>query len=239
MKKTALLLFLIAIVANAQAQGEKINGNGKMTTKKVKTADYDKIMVSGFFDVELVSGNEGDITIEGEENLLEYIKTEVDGNTLKVYTEKGKRLHVSSGKKIVVTVPFNSLDEVSLSGSGDINSKNTIKSTKFATTLTGSGNVNLDVDANNLTANLTGSGNLTIKGSASALQCKITGSGDFDAYGCKSSTVDATVSGSGNCKVTCNEGLTARISGSGDINYRGEPKKKDTKVSGSGSISKA
>jgi hypothetical protein len=239
MKKTALLLFLIVAVATAQSQGEKINGNGNVTTKKIKTADYDKIMVAGFFDVELVSGNEGDISLEGEENLLEFIKIDVEGHTLKISVEKGKRINVSSGKKIVVTVPFTTLNEVSLSGSGDVNSKNTIKSTHFETTLTGSGDVNLDVDTDSLKANLTGSGDLRIKGRAGSLSCKVTGSGDFDAYDCKSSTVDASVSGSGNCKVTCDDNLTGRITGSGDINYKGDPKKKDTKVSGSGSISKA
>ena len=68
--------------------GQRIKGNGKVITEKRTTAGYDEINVSGFFDVVLVSGNEGAITIQGEENLLPYIKVEVEGNVLKIYTEK-------------------------------------------------------------------------------------------------------------------------------------------------------
>ncbi|WP_278021592.1 GIN domain-containing protein [Flavobacterium ginsengisoli] len=55
----------------------------------------------------------------------------------------------------------------------------------------------------------------------------------------KSKVVEANVSGSGNSKVACDESLTARVSGSGNIRYVGNPEKKDTKVSGSGTISKS
>jgi hypothetical protein len=37
--------------------------------------------------------------------------------------------------------------------------------------------------------------------------------------------------------VFCTENLKARVAGSGDINYKGNPKTKDTKTAGSGDIS--
>jgi hypothetical protein len=50
--------------------------------------------------------------------------------------------------------------------------------------------------------------------------------------------VTANVSGSADIKVTVSEMIQARVSGSGDISYRGNPKKIDTKSSGSGNITK-
>ncbi|MGV6832311.1 MAG: GIN domain-containing protein, partial [bacterium] len=46
-----------------------------------------------------------------------------------------------------------------------------------------------------------------------------------------------SVAGSGDAEVVCRESLKARVAGSGDIEYKGNPAKEDTKVSGSGSIS--
>ena len=43
--------------------------------------------------------------------------------------------------------------------------------------------------------------------------------------------------GSADIKVTATEMIKARVSGSGDIRYKGNPKKIDTKTSGSGDIS--
>jgi hypothetical protein len=50
--------------------------------------------------------------------------------------------------------------------------------------------------------------------------------------------VKVRISGSGNASVWANESIEAKISGSGDIDYRGNPNKEITKISGSGSINK-
>lgn len=229
--------FLVGFMANAQS--EKIKGNGKVVTETRTTSDYDGIKISGSFDVDLVAGKEGKIVMKGEENILSAIIVEVEDNTLKIYVKKNTNIRSSMGKKIEVTVPFEKISELSLSGSGDIQSKNTIKNDKFLAKLSGSGNFNLAVDSNSLELNLSGSGNVQLKGTADNFTTKLSGSGDIDAANLKSKNVDVNVSGSGNSKVNCNESLTARVSGSGDIQYTGNPEKRDVKVSGSGNISKA
>lgn len=243
MKKSVQLLvcgvFLFSFIANAQWSNNKIKGNGNVVSETRTTSDYDAIKVSGSFDVDLVAGKEGKITIKGEQNLLAAIKVEVENNTLKVYIEKGSNLRPSLGKKIEVTIPFESISELSLAGSGDIQSKDPIKSDKFLAKLSGSGNFNLALNSSNLELNLSGSGNVHLKGSANNFTTKLSGSGDIDAANLKSNNVDVNVSGSGNSRVNCNGSLTARVSGSGDIKYSGNPEKRDVKVSGSGNISKA
>ncbi|WP_343589833.1 head GIN domain-containing protein [Flavobacterium sp.] len=239
MKKSILLLALAIFFTNSTVNAQnKIQGNGKIVTETRSTGDYDGIKVAGSFDVDLVSGKEGKITIKGEENLLAVIKVEVEENSLKIYVEKGTQIRTSSGK-IQVTVPFEKISELSLAGSGDIQSKDVIKNDKFSIKLSGSGNFTLPVDTNNLELNVSGSGNVRLKGTATNFSAKLSGSGDINAADLKSKVVEANVSGSGNSKVACDESLTARVSGSGNIRYVGNPEKKDTKVSGSGTISKS
>ncbi len=239
-KLSIVALLLTSSFTNAQnwGMGEKIKGNGNLKTEKRSSAEYDEIKLQGFFDIDLVAGKEGEINIQAEENLLPFIKIEVEGNTLKIYQEKGKNLQPSKSMKILVTVPFEKISAVSLSGSGDVNTKNQIKTDKFTATLSGSGDVNLDVDSSDLEAKLSGSGDVRLKGKADKLTARISGSGDITADELVSKDVDAGISGSGNIRVNCSENLTARISGSGDIIYKGDPKTKDTKVSGSGNIRK-
>jgi len=240
MKKSILLLALALFYTNSIIYAQnKLQGNGKVVSETRTTGDYDGIKISGFFDINLVSGKEGKITIKGEENLLSAIKVEVEDNSLKVYIEKSTNIKTSSGKNIQITVPFEKISELSLAGSGDIQSKDVIKNEKFSVKLSGSGNFTLPVDTNDLELNVSGSGNVRLKGTASNFSAKLSGSGDIDAADLKSKIVIANVSGSGNSKVFCDESLTARVSGSGNIRYVGNPEKRDTKVSGSGSISKS
>jgi hypothetical protein len=246
MKKSIQLFvygaFLISTIGTAQWSSNdknKIKGNGAVVSDTRTTADYDAIKISGSFDVDLVAGKEGKIILKGEENLLSAVKVVVEDNTLKIYVEKSANIRPSLGKKIQITIPFEKISEVSLTGSGDVQSKDTIKNDKFLAKLSGTGNFNLAVDSNNLELSLSGSGNVHLKGNTDNFTTKLSGSGDVDASNLKSKNVDANVSGSGNSRVNCNESLTARVSGSGDIKYTGNPEKRDVKVSGSGNISKA
>lgn len=244
MKKSVKLFvvsaLLISFIGNAQSySNNKIKGNGKVISDTRTTSDYDAIKVSGSFDVDLIAGKEGKIIIKGEENLVAAIKVEVEDNILKIYVERGNYIKPSMGKKIEVIVPFEKISELSLSGSGNVESKDVIKNDKFSAKLAGSGNFDLNVDATNLELNLSGSGNINLKGNSDNLTTKLAGSGNINATSLKAKRVDANVSGSGNSRVNCIESLTARIAGSGDIKYTGNPEKRDVKVSGSGNISKA
>ncbi|TDX10201.1 head GIN domain-containing protein [Flavobacterium sp. S87F.05.LMB.W.Kidney.N] len=242
MKKSILLLLLAVFLVNGSAKAQwsnnKVNGNGKIVTQTRTTGDYDGIKIAGSFDVDLVAGKEGKITIKGEENLLAVIKVEVEENELKIYVEKGTQIRTSIGKKIEVIVPFEKISAVTLSGSGDIRTKNKITSDNLSTKLSGSGNFNLEIDAKNLDLALSGSGDVVLKGRADSFTSKISGSGNVNASNLKSKNVEANVSGSGNSTVNCESSLTGKVSGSGNIKYLGNPEKRDVKVSGSGSISK-
>ena len=69
-KLVTLSLVLFSVVATSQ-WGKKVKGNGKTVTIERSVGDYDAVAVAGWFDVKLVDGNEGELILKGEENLLE------------------------------------------------------------------------------------------------------------------------------------------------------------------------
>jgi len=241
MKKLTTIGLVVLFTVSCSAQwGKKVNGNGKVVTIERSTGDYDAVAISGWFDVDLVDGNEGDVSLKGEENLLEHIITEVKDGKLVIKVEKGINLKPSSWKEgIHISVPVESINAVSLSGSGDIVGKKTIKTTNFNTSMSGSGDITLDLNASSISASMSGSGDINLSGSTTDFDVTISGSGDIKAYELEADNVDANVSGSADIKVTANESLKARVSGSGDIHYKGNPEKVDNKTSGSGDITKA
>ncbi|TSE04994.1 MULTISPECIES: head GIN domain-containing protein [Aquimarina] len=243
MKVTTIILGIaLCSITTVQAQwwgnGKKIKGDGNMTTKERTTSDYDQIKVKGSLDVSLVSGTEGKISIEGESNLIDYIETKVEGDALRIYVQKGYYLKPSIGKKLLITVPFKDLTQVTLSGSGDVYSSDTIKAAEFKTAVSGSGDIKLIVDTDKTYAQVSGSGDLVLKGKTDSFNCSVAGSGDLEAYELNAKNANAAVSGSGDIQLTATSFLKARVSGSGDIAYKGNPEKEDKKVSGSGDITK-
>lgn len=233
--KLMAVCFITLLTINANAK-EKIRGNGKVITENRTTGEYDKISIGGAFEVELVSGKEGNITIKIEENLAPYLITKVEKGELKIKWKKGK--NISHKKTIYITIPFKDINAIAFGGSGNIVSKDPIKSSELDLSLAGSGDMDLDVDAGNLKASLAGSGSYNLTGSADTMKCAIAGSGNIRGYELNAGDVSAAISGSGNISATINGKLSAKIAGSGNIKYKGNPSTESIKVSGSGSVSK-
>ena len=232
----AISLSLLGISeSHAQWGNKKVVGNGNVTTKTVNTRNYDAIKVVGSMDVHLEKGTEGSITVRTDDNLHEYIVVEVKDNTLVIKTKK--HTYLKTRKGVHITVPFEDISEVSLVGSGDIDTKNTIKTDVFEVRVTGSGDIELAVEANMVDASVTGSGDLVLSGTTNSLDVSVTGSGDFQGFNLESQNTEARVSGSGDLEVVAKRSLKARVNGSGDITYSGNPERSDTKISGSGDIS--
>ena len=231
------LILTLTFAVNAQdwwGNSKKIKGNGNVVTVNRATSDYDKISIGGSFDVVLVKGKEGKIKIEGEENIIPYIETEVSGGKLKIQYKKNTNIRTT--RRLTVTVPFTYIEAVSLAGSGKISSKELIKTDDFSANLGGSGDISLKVNADNVNASLAGSGNINLEGKANEFTCSIASSGSIRAYKLITNEVDAKVVGSGSIKTTVKSKIKAKLVGSGSVYYKGNPKHIDSKTVGSGDI---
>jgi hypothetical protein len=230
--KTIAVLFLMATTLTLSAQ--RIKGNGKLIEKTRQVGDFESLGVAGSFDVFLVKGNEGRIELSVEENLESYLETEVENGKLKVKWKKGSNIYTT--KKTTVTVFFEELSGVALAGSGDIVSRDVISTDEMDIAVAGSGDIRLDLKVNSANAAVSGSGDVELSGTATAFDAAVAGSGDIEAYGLQSDRADLKISGSGTIHANVKNEIVARVSGSGNVKYKGNPKVEDIKVSGSGRV---
>ena len=233
---TAIALCSLALVLMAWSP------QGKMAaqTEERNVGEYEAIAVAGWFDVVLVDGKEGRITLEGKANTIKNIHTEVRKGKLIVEWDKDINLNpFNSLSKVTITIPVEEINGVSLAGSGSVVSDTKLKSDDFYATLSGSGTLDLELETASLSSGISGSGKAILSGSTDEYEVSISGSGDVKAFDLKAKDVSASISGSAKIKVHAANSLTARVSGSGDVEYSGSATKIDSKVSGSGSVTKA
>lgn len=238
MKKLIItsIVLLIAVNINAQSwwNSKKVRGNGKIVTKTRTVSNFDGVSAGGSFDVILVKGKEGKITIEGEENIMPYIVSEVKGGTLKIKYKKNTNVRLT--RRMTVTVPFNNIDHVSLAGSGNIKSEAVIRGEDVRFSLGGSGNIYAKVKAENVKSSIGGSGDIKLSGKTNYLKCSIAGSGSIKGYDLETDELKASIAGSGSIKATVNKKIKATVVGSGSIYYKGNPTHIDNKSIGSGDV---
>ncbi len=225
-------LFLLTLTLQAQSWKNRVKGEGPVVSRDFDIADFEKVSLSTNGKLILTQGSPQQVRIEGQANILDLIKKEVNDKHWKIdYTEQ-----VGEHKEVVVYATVPKLSYVKLSGSGDIMSTNQFdRAEEFAVSISGSGDIDLNIKAEALASSVSGSGNIDLQGAAENFSMKISGSGDLDAYNLQTENAQISISGSGDCKVSVNENLQAKINGSGDIYYKGRPRIQ-TKISGSGDL---
>ncbi len=234
MLKSVTLLFIFTLTLGS-VYAQKVKGNGKTINKTRNVGSFDGVGVSGSFDVILVAGNEGKLELSVEENLEPYLITEVKDGNLKIKWKKG--VNIRTSKNTIVTVHFKNINSLAMSGSGDITSKDVIKGNSLKMAVAGSGDIKIDMDVQMAKSAISGSGDIKLSGKATEFEAAVSGSGDVEAYDLKTEKAELKIAGSGSIGISVEKEIIARVSGSGDIKYKGQPRIEDIKVSGSGQIS--
>ena len=219
-----LILFVLSSSLFAQRQ-------------KVDVSSFNGIALRTSATVYVTQGNALSVEMEGDADDLEKITVEVDGDRLEIKNKKDF-WGWNSNTDIKVYVTVSSLDYISVSGSGNMIGKGTFKSDKLKTSVSGSGDIEFDVDVNDLTVKISGSGGVELSGNAGEVEVGISGSGKLDAEAMESKIYDISISGSGKCRINVSEEIESHISGSGTIYYKGDPKRVNNNSSGSGKIRK-
>lgn len=235
MKKLLLVISCLVLFHGIQAQNwwkNGMTGEGPIVTKNLDLEKFDAVGLQISGDLYLKQGNTQSVRIEGQQNILDNIKTEVTDGYWKIKFDKPVRKH--DKLKVYITLP--NLTAARVSGAGDIIGENKFTGLgDLALSISGSGNVKFAAEAASIELRISGSGDMEIDGSAATLQLGISGSGDIDAYSLTAKKCNVRISGSGDCKINVTDNLEAKISGSGDIQYKGRPRI-TSKISGSGGI---
>ena len=207
----AVIIIIIFIIKNNLTKNN-IQGSGNIISESRELNNFTSIILLGSIDVNIKTSESNNCVVVADDNLIPYIKTEVVNNKLNISLNES----YSSEEKLVVNINTPNYDEVSLSGSGNINI--------------------LDFKNNNLSLNISGSGNITGNGEVETLVVKINGSGNLMSKEIKSKSATITINGSGDGEVFASDSISAKINGSGNIKYFGNPENVDSIINGSGNI---
>ena len=207
----AVIIIIIFFIKNNLTKNN-IQGSGNIISESRELNNFTSIILLGSIDVNIKTSESNNCVVVADDNLIPYIKTEVVNNKLNISLNES----YSSEEKLVVNINTPNFDEVSLSGSGNINI--------------------LDFKNNNLSLNISGSGNITGNGEVETLVVKINGSGNLMSKEIKSKSATITINGSGDGEVFASDSISAKINGSGNIKYFGNPENVDSIINGSGDI---
>lgn len=245
--KTLLLWPLLACAAAvlslpmpARAWGQinvgdgQVQGSGQAAEVQRETAPFSRLRLDGPFELQASAGRTNSLRLQGDDNILPLLQTVVEGDTLVIRARPGTGFRTR--QPLRVKLVFSTLAAAELEGSGDAVLAG-LNGPSFALSLSGSGDVRLQqVDLGRLVVRLAGSGDISAEGRSQDTEFHLAGSGDIRAEHLLSLRTKVRVAGSGDARVHASESLDARVAGSGDVSYAGQPAKVSRAVAGSGEI---
>jgi hypothetical protein len=216
MKKISYLymfLFSLIFILTGCANSNVIYGNGILKRELRSLSEFEKIVANGNYTLKVICKPQHSVSIKCDENIVEYVKTEIQGGTLQISTPKEIRV----SKNILVEISVPKLKQLTINGAGEVEIEN--------------------IDNEKLEIVVNSSGTIMCKGKTKDLNLLAYGSSDFDTKSLSANHVKIDVSGSTKAVVAVNKSIDVKIIGSYDIKYFGNPDKVSQKISGSGSFS--
>ncbi len=237
MKITKLItaFLTIALLSNFQTNAQNIKGEGSAVSKNIDLPTITGIGLGIAADVYIKHGSTQKITIKGQQNIIDNIKTDVKGGSWNIEFKKQVKNH----DDIKIYITMNTIKDLSIGGSGSIDCEDKFTNLgDLNLSIGGSGDIKLNADAKDINCSIGGSGEIELEGSGDKLSISIGGSGDVEAFDMEVKECTISSAGSGDIKVNVANKLEASLVGSGDVTYKGSPKVSSSIV-GSGDVEKA
>lgn len=224
-----------AIAASACNVGTKAEERdpGSQTSRTYQVGTFDRIEVSGPYDVKVATGGRPGASATGGDKLLDDTEVVVENGVLKIRARKKNGIRWNWGRKgkAEFTVTTAGLRKAGIAGSGTI----AIDKVEgdFSGGVAGSGNLALaSVNGGAVSLEIAGSGKISAAGKARSTAIEIAGSGDVDASALAARTADVSIAGSGNVRANASDTADVSIAGSGNVDISGGAKCSIDKVGG-------
>ena len=234
-KTTIVLLFLATVFTSCGIDVfNRIEGDRNVVTQDREISnDFTRVKVSSGIDLFITQGKEVELTVEADENLHEYIMTEVEGDQLKIYVDGN--IWRAKSRKVYLTVT--DIDELRATSGSDVVSEGVLKVGDFEVSTSSGADMRIEVDANHVSSSSSSGSDLRIIGKTNTHETSASSGSSVNAYQLESREVNAKASSGADVGVFASESITAKASSGGDVRYKGSPKKVSKKTSSGGGVS--
>ena len=240
MKTTIKLLALFLIIGftscNFNANfGNGIDGSGNVITEKRNiNQKFTKISASTGVNVIIEQGSPTEVEVETDDNLIEYVVTEVKNGTLIVKIE-GK---IDMMTTINVRVKMETISGLESSSGSSIKSKNTLNGPSIALKSSSGSEIDVELEYENASCESTSGSEIIASGKTLKLETKSSSGSEIDARNLAANEVYAQSTSGSSTTVKPIVKLNAKASSGSSIDYIQKPKNITKEETSGGSVDK-
>ena len=176
--------YFVCIAAPSVLFGKGIKGSGNIVTRTIDAPDFDRVDAARAVKVVITGKATGKITIEADDNIMEYVVVEAKGGRLTATIDKS--VNNVSNADVTVTVPANgriraldassaaritsdvtlTADKFSIDASSAARIDAAVKSTSCTVAASSASNIDAAIETGSCTVGASSASKITLKGSA-------------------------------------------------------------------------
>ena len=226
-----LLFFVITLFVVTSCS--QMKGSGNIVKQKRETAVFTGVEAGGAFEVEIKTGPITVVTVESDDNILPYIKTEVVEGVLEI-SNKRKNSFENAHFKVFITTP--TLNFIKASGAAKIISFDEIKNVEsIKIESSGAANIKAMVNAPDIQIKASGASHVELTGKTRNFNAKASGSSAVKCVLLQSENAQIAASGASTIHTHASVQIEATASGAATIYHLGTNNIKQ-KISGAARI---
>jgi len=213
MKKLALLFLLFPLLVAGCHHGMRaqIKGSGNRKVEKRNITAFTSISTEGAFSIEITCQKDVGLEVEGDDNVLALVTTEVSNNMLRLRSSK----NYSSDEPVKFRISVPNLERLIVEGAGQIDLKNL-------------NNDKLKIDAEGAPA-------ISVSGKTKLIDIDTSGAGKIDTHNLHAARAVVDSKGVAQIDLDVADELDVTISGASSVYYKGDPKVNKT-INGPGKV---
>jgi len=214
---------------------EQVKGSGKVVSKERKIEPFTQLKMDGVFNVIISQGEKESLIIEADDNLIDLIETQNDGNALVIKQREEVNMKPT---KFNIYITIKDLEKIETSSVGNIETKTILILKNFDLSSSSVGNIKLEINCDKFSADISSVGDLNLKGKANETSIKNSSVGNINAIDFISDNLIFYNSGVGDVKVYAEKEITLISEGVGNVAYTGNAVVKSIENKGVGKVKK-
>jgi hypothetical protein len=200
MRKIALLLLITVLLSGCHGgMHARVKGSGKREVQNRQIASFTSISTEGAFTIEVTCQKEPRLEVEGDDNILSLVRTEVSNNVLKV-SNSGS---YSTDDPITIRISVPNLEELTVAGAGKID-------------IRGMKNERFKIDAE-------GAPTINVAGSTNLVDIHSNGAGRIYTNDLRAARAVVNSNGASQVELDVREHLDVTVNGPSSVTYKGDP----------------
>lgn len=234
MRLPIIFILFLSLLTSLAAQ-RSLRGSGNVTTEdRSVTEAFERIEATRAIIVEVQRGDRHAISVKADDNLQQYIVTEVRNGTLRAYLDNNKNYKSTSKMIVYVTTP--ELTSIEASGASRVVTNDRFEGDEMYVDVSGAAQVRLDFVGRELKAEVGGAGQVELRGSADEVHFEADSAGSLRAKGFTAKVARVEASSAASIQLRATREIHAEANSASSIRYEGNPERVFTEANSAATI---